>query len=384
MIMAQAYFDHNATSPLDERVLAAMMPWMQERFGNPSSRHGFGRVARQAVEEAREQVADAVGAHPSQVFFTSGGTEANNLAVRGMAAVLPPTQVVWGSIEHPCVAKPCQSLKAQGWTSRPLAVDDAGRFVMNDLAQALESPTGLVSVMLANNETGVCQDVAEVAKQARAAGAWVHTDAVQALGKIRLDFTELGVHAMSLSSHKIYGPKGVGALVLDKRIELMPQMTGGGHEKGLRAGTENVPGIVGFAAACELAVSRMEQDAERFCRMRDELETGVAALGGVIFGSDARRLANTSYFAIPGIEGETLLIALDRTGFAVASGSACASGSTEPSAVLMAMGVEPELAKGAIRVSLGRGNSMQQIEEFVRVLQVELERLRTLSSVAVM
>lgn len=384
MIMAQGYFDHNATTPLDESVLARMMPYMQEQFGNPSSRHGFGRAARQAVDEARERVADAVGAHPSQIIFTSGGTEANNLAIRGMAAALPPSQVIWGSIEHPCVAKPCQSLKAQGWMSRPLEADAAGRFDMNDLARALESTTGLVSVMLVNNETGVLQDVAEVAKQARAAGARVHTDAVQALGKVRLDFAELGVHAMSLSSHKVYGPKGVGALVLDKRVELMPQMTGGGHEKGLRAGTENVPGIVGFAAACELALGRMELDAERLGRMRDELEAGVAVLGGVIFGARAQRLANTSYFAFPGIEGETLLIALDRAGFAVASGSACASGSSEPSPVLLAMGVEPELAKGAIRVSLGRGNNMQQTESFIRVLQVELERLRALSAVAVM
>ena len=382
--MVQVYFDHNATTPLDEGVLSAMMPYMQGQFGNPSSRHGFGRVARQAVDEARERVASAVGAHSSQVIFTSGGTEANNLAIRGLAAVLPPAQVVWGSIEHPCVVKPCQSLKTQGWALRPLAVDSAGRFEMSDLAQALQKTTGLVSVMLANNETGVWQEVAEVAQQARAAGAWVHTDAVQALGKIKLDFARLGVHAMSLSAHKVYGPKGVGALVLDKRVELTPQMTGGGHEKGLRAGTENVPGIVGFAAACELAVGRLEQDAERLGRMRNQLEAGVAALGGEIFGARERRLANTSYFAFPGIEGETLLIALDRAGFAVASGSACASGSTEPSAVLLAMGIEPELAKGAIRVSLGRGNSMQQIEEFIRVMQAELERLRTLSAVAVM
>ncbi|PWB57958.1 MAG: cysteine desulfurase [Nitrosomonadales bacterium] len=382
--MVQVYFDHNATTPLDEGVLAAMMPWMQGQFGNPSSRHGFGRVARQAVEVARERVADAVGAHPSQVVFTSGGTEANNLAIRGMAAVLSPSQVVWGSIEHPCVAKPCLSLKMQGWALRPLAVDSAGRFDMVDLAQALQAKTGLVSVMLANNETGVLQDVAFIARQARAAGACVHTDAVQALGKIRLDFAALGVHAMSLSAHKVYGPKGVGALVLDKRVELLPQMTGGGHEKGLRAGTENVPGIIGFAAACELANGRMEQDGRRFGLMRAELEAGVAALGGVIFGARAQRLANTSYFAFPGVEGETLLMALDRAGFAVASGSACSSGSAEPSPVLLAMGVEPELAKGAVRVSLGRSNSMQQIEEFVRVLQVELERLRTLSAVAVM
>lgn len=382
--MVQVYFDHNATTPLDEGVLAAMMPWMQGQFGNPSSRHGFGRVARQAVEEARERVADAVGAHPSQVVFTSGGTEANNLAIRGMAAALPPSQVVWGSIEHPCVARPCRGLKAQGWAVRPLAVDNAGRFDMDDLSRALQVNTGLVSVMLANNETGVLQEVAFVARQARAAGAWVHTDAVQALGKIRLDFAALGVHAMSLSAHKVYGPKGVGALILDKRVELQPQMTGGGHEKGLRAGTENVPGIVGFAAACERANGRIEQDEQQLRRMRDELEAGVAALGGVIFGARAQRLVNTSYFAFPGIEGETLLMALDRAGFAVASGSACASGSAEPSPVLMAMGVEAELARGAIRVSLGRSNSEQQVAEFVRALQAELERLRSLSAIAVM
>lgn len=382
--MVQVYFDHNATTPLDEGVLAAMMPWMQGQFGNPSSRHGYGRAARQAVEEARERVAITAGTYPSQVIFTSGGTEANNLAIRGMAAALTPAQVVWSSIEHPCVARTCQSLKTQGWAGRQLGVNDAGRFDMSDLALALQTTTGLVSVMLANNETGVLQDVAEVAQRARAAGAWVHSDAVQALGKVRLDFAGLGVHAMSLSSHKIYGPKGVGALIIDKRVDLVPQMTGGGHERGLRAGTENVAGIVGFGAACELALDRMEQDAQRLGEMKDRLEAGVVILGARIFGSGAQRLANTSYFAFPGIEGETLLMALDRAGFAVASGSACSSGSAEPSPVLLAMGAEQELARGAIRVSLGRSNSMQQIEEFIRVLQVELERLRTLSAVAVM
>jgi cysteine desulfurase len=202
------------------------------------------------------------------------------------------------------------------------------------------------------------------------------------LGKIEVDFASLGVHAMSLSGHKIYGPKGVGALVVDKRVELMPQISGGGHEKGLRAGTENVPAIVGFGLACELADSRRLQDAERIGALRSETERGVAALGGVIFGSEVPRLANTSYFAFPGIEGETLLMALDRSGFAVASGSACSSGSAEPSAVLMAMGVAPALAKGAIRVSLGRANTGQQVQDFITVLQVELARLRSMLSVA--
>ncbi|BCB26690.1 cysteine desulfurase NifS [Sulfurimicrobium lacus] len=379
--MSQAYFDHNATTPLDDAVLAAMMPYLQDRFGNPSSRHGFGRGARQAVEEAREKVAATVGAHPSQVIFVSGGTEANNLAIRGMAAVLPVSQIVHSGIEHPSVAKPCRDLQQQGWKPRTVAVDRDGRCDMNDLAQSLRESTGLVSVMLANNETGVIQDVAAVAQSARAAGAWVHTDAVQALGKIEVDFASLGVHAMSLSGHKIYGPKGVGALVMDKRVELLPQISGGGHEKGLRAGTENVPAIVGFGVACELAVNRMLQDAERIGALRTEVERGVAALGGVVFGGAAPRLVNTSYFAFPGVEGETLLMALDRAGFAVASGSACSSGSTEPSAVLLAMGVAAELAKGAVRVSLGRANTRQQVQEFIAVLQVELGRLRSMLSV---
>lgn len=380
--MLQAYFDHNATTPLDEGVLAAMMPYFQGRFGNPSSRHGLGRSARQAVEEARERVAAAVGAHPSQVIFVSGGTEANNLAIRGMAAALEPSQVVWSSIEHPCVAKPCQGLRRSGWNVRSLAVDRDGRLDMIDFERALEQPTGLVSVMLANNETGVAQDVAAVAERTRAAGAWMHTDAVQALGKMKVDFADLGVHAMTLSGHKIYGPKGVGALVLDKRVELIPQISGGGHEKGLRAGTENVPGIVGFGAACERAVSRMRQDGARLGQLRDELEQDVTALGGVIFGQAVQRLANTGYFAFPGVEGETLLMALDRAGFAVASGSACSSGSTEPSPVLLAMGIEPELAKGAIRVSLGRDNSREEVQGFIRALRTELDRLRNMAAVA--
>ncbi len=376
--MVSVYFDHNATTPLDETVLAAMMPWLQGPCGNPSSRHALGRAARQAGEEARELVAAAVSAHPSQVIFVGGGTEANNLAIRGMAAALPPTQVVWSGVEHPCVDSPCRGLKSHGWKTRPLASDGDGRCDLDDLARALRETTGLVSVMLANNETGTIQDVAAVARQVRAAGAWMHTDAVQALGKMEVDFAALGVHAMSLSGHKIYGPKGVGALVLDKRVDLVPQLSGGGHEKGLRAGTENVPAIVGFGVACDLAARRWRPDGERLGALRTEMEQGVAELGGVVFGQTAERLANTSFFAFPGIEGETLVMALDRAGFAVASGSACSSGSADPSHVLLAMGVEPELAKGAVRVSLGRGNEREQVARFVRALRVELERLRAM------
>ena len=314
--MAPVYFDHNATAPLDEAVLAAMLPWLQGQYGNPSSRHVFGRAARQAVEEAREKVAGAAGAHPSQVVFTSGGTEANNFALRGIAAALPPMQVVWSGIEHPCVAKPCETLKGRGWKTRRLAVGRDGRCDMEGLARALREPTGLVSVMLANNETGVIQDVAAAARMARAAGALVRSDAVQALGKMEVDFAALGVHAMTLSAHKIYGPKGAGALIVDKRVELVSQIAGGGHERGLRAGTENVPAIVGFGVACELAARRWREDAGRLAALRKEIECGVAALGGTVFGQGPARLPNTSFFAFPGVEGETLVMALDRAGFA--------------------------------------------------------------------
>ena len=381
--MEPVYLDHNATTPLDEAVLSAMQPYFRQHFGNPSSRHELGRAARKAVDEARERVAAAVGAHPSQVVFTSGGTEANNLAIKGIAAGLPSSQVAVSGIEHPSVAKPAQELQSRGWKLRRLVTAGDGRLDMADLEQAVREPNGLVSVMLANNETGVVQDLAAVVECARAEGAWVHTDAVQALGKMSVDFAALGVHAMSLSGHKIYGPKGVGALVVDKRLEVAPLITGGGHEKGLRAGTENVPAIVGFGLACELAVKRLQEDSARLAGLRQRLEDGLNAAGAVLFGKGAPRLPNTSFFAFPGIEGETLLMALDRAGFEVASGSACSSGSAEPSPVLLAMGVEPALAKGAVRVSLGRNDTLGQVDEFIAALQRELQRLKSLSAIAI-
>jgi cysteine desulfurase len=287
------------------------------------------------------------------------------------------------AIEHPCVAKPAQELARSGWKVRKLAVGSDGHIDLADVEQALNVPTSIVSVMLANNETGVVQDVAAVAGKARAARAWMHTDAVQALGKIDVDFNALDVHAMTLSAHKIYGPKGVGALVLDKRIELKPLISGGGHEQGLRSGTENVPGIVGFGTACELAKSRMRDLALRLAAMRDQLERGLHGMGAVIFGAGAPRLPNTSYCAFPGIEGETLVIELDKAGFAVASGAACSSTSTEPSATLLAMGVAPELARGAVRVSFGKDNKPGQVEEFLDVLSATVARLRRLTAIAV-
>jgi cysteine desulfurase len=381
--MAPVYFDHNATTPLDEQVLAAMLPFMREHYGNAASRHALGTFARKALDRAREQVAALIKVEPVQVVFTSGGTEANNLLIKGAAGYLPPSQIAVSAIEHPCVAKPAQELGRQGWRVRKLAVAADGRVDLSDVATALQQLTGIVSVMLANNETGVIQNVAAVAEQARAAGALMHTDAVQALGKIPVDFSALKVQAMTLSAHKIYGPKGVGALIHDKRIALKPLLSGGGHQDGLRSGTENVSAIVGFGAACELAAQRIDAQTPRLTQMRKTLEQGVNALGAVIFGAAAQRVPNTSYFAFPDIDGETLVIELDKAGFAVASGAACSSTSTEPSATLLAMGVAPELARGAVRVSLGRDNQPAEVEEFLKVLSATLARLRRLTAIAV-
>ena len=381
--MEPVYFDHNATTPVDDRVFEAMLPYLRGRYGNASSRHDLGTAARRAVDAARQQVAALVNVQPSQVIFVSGGTEANNLFIKGAAGYLKPTQIAVSAIEHPCVAKPAQELGRQGWKVRKLAVTRRGEIDSADVEQALKEPTGIVSVMLANNETGVIQDVAAVAARARAAKAWMHTDAVQALGKIPVDFAALNVHAMTISAHKIYGPKGAAALVVDKRLQLRPIIHGGGHEQGLRSGTENVPAIVGFGAACELAAGRIGELAQRQGAMRARLEQGLHEMGAAIFGEDAPRIPNTSYFAFKGILGETLVIELDKAGYAVAPGAACSSANPEPSATLLSMGADPELALGAVRFSLGAGNTLPQVDDFLRALKAVVTRLRSLTAMAV-
>jgi cysteine desulfurase len=317
-----------------------------------------------------------------QVVFTSGGTEANNLFITGAAATREPAQVAVSAIEHPCVLEPAKQLKRRGWTVAEIGVDAEGVVRADALAAALQAATGIVSIMLANNETGVIQPVAALGEQARAARAVMHTDAVQAFGKIPVRFGELNVQAMSISSHKIYGPKGAGALIVDKRLDLQPLLAGGGHERGMRSGTENVPAIVGFGAAAELAKQGQDAEAGRLAPLRARLEAGVLQRGGRIFGAGAPRLPNTSYFAFPGVEGETLVMQLDAAGFAVASGAACSSHHSGPSRVLLAMGVESSLAGRAVRASLGRGNDAQQVDSFLAALDAVLDRLKRLAAMA--
>lgn len=391
---APVYLDHNATTPVDPGVLEAMLPYLRGNsgFGNASSRHSYGREARRAIDQARQQVAAAVGAHPTEVVFASGGSEANNLFLKGVTSCMRlGTQapvVAISAVEHPCVREAARDLvRAQpAWTLHEIAVDARGRVDAADYARILALRPRVLSVMLANNETGVLQSVAQLAQQAAPSGAWFHTDAVQALGKLELNFRELnaaGVHAMTLSAHKIHGPKGAGALVRDKRVELRPLISGGGQEGGLRSGTENVAAIVGFGRACELAVERLTVSRERLLGLRSDLERGLLRMGATVFALGAERLPNTTYFALPEIDGETLVGKLDQAGFAVASGAACSSVSPEPSHVLQAMGVAPEFARGAIRVSFGGDNTSEQAKAFLAVLDKTVAGLQRMTALAV-
>jgi cysteine desulfurase len=361
------YLDHNATTPIDDRVLETMLPFLKMFFGNPSSLYRHGRLVRSAIDSAREQIAALVGVQPAQLIFTSGGTEANNLA---LMAIKPGAKLAISAVEHPSISEPAEQLAGLGHELKLIGVDGNGLVTQEAIDEIIQYKPALVSIMLANNETGVIQDVARYAQQLRDKGIIVHTDAVQALGKIPVDFNHLGVHMMSLSSHKIYGPKGCGALVVSKEVSLKPMLLGGGQEQGFRAGTENVPAIIGFGKAGELAGSELAQRAEYLLKLRKFLEDRLTGIPGIsIFAKDAERLPNTVQFGIEGMDGEMLLMKLDQKGIAVSSGSACASGGGKPSPVLAAMGVAAELAKSAIRISLGKSNTESEIIEFTNLLE---------------
>ncbi len=378
------YLDHNATTALDERVLQTMLPYLCEEYGNPSSLHQPGRRARAALDTAREQVAALVNAHPSQVVFTSGGTEANNLALKGVATRCAPGLLALSAAEHASVMGPAQALARQGWQLEHVMLDGSGRLDGDSLQSVLDSCPALLALMMANNETGVLFDVAGVAAATREAGTVLLVDAVQAVGKLPVDFAASGAHLMSLSAHKIYGPKGVGALIVDKALDIEPLLHGGGQEKGRRAGTENVAAIAGFGKAAELALAELEQRRTHMRELQRHLEQRLRAEIAkiVLFGAEAERLPNTTYFAIPGIDGETLLGTLDQAGMAVASGSACGSGDVDPSHVLLAMGVEHGLASAAVRVSLGKDSRREEIDAFVDQLKTQVKTLQSFGSLA--
>ena len=382
--MEGIYLDYNSTTPTAPEVVEAMRPFFTENFANPSNVHAFGRRAAGPTAAAREKVAELLGADsPEEIVFTGGGSEADNLAVKGAAYALRERgrHVVTSAIEHPAVLVSCEWLAEEGWDVTFLAPDEAGVISPAKLEAALRDDTVLVSIMHANNEVGTIEPIAELAAVARARGVLFHTDAVQTVGKIAVDVKDLGVDLLAISAHKFYGPKGVGALYVRDGVELVPVIHGGHQEEGRRAGTHNTPGIIGLAAALELACANCREEAERLRRLRDRLKDGILALPGpVVFMTPARHaMPNTLNVCFPGIDGEALMLALDGEGISAATGSACASGSGEPSHVHTAMGCPPEVARGSIRFSLGKYIRPEDIERVLEVLPPAVERLRAVS-----
>lgn len=375
------YLDHAATTPVDPEVLAAMRPYLEGTFGNPSSIHRYGQDARRGLDLARERVATLIGADPEEVIFTSGGTEADNLALFGTFSIPPfrTGHLVTSAIEHQAVLGPAKALEETGVSVTRLGVTEGGIVRPSDLAESLTEATRLVSVMLVNNDVGTIQPVADIAQATRPKGICLHTDGVQAVGKISIDVEALGVDMLSMSSHKIYGPKGAGALFVRRTARIAPILFGGHHESKKRAGTENLPAIAGFGKACEIAAERLTSDAAAISGRRDRLESGLlsAVPDAVRIGDADSRVPGTTNIAFPGVEGDGLLMALDIKGVAVSIGSACTSDTKAPSHVLEAMGVPAVLARGAIRFTLGRDNTDLEIDETVKIVADMVERLKT-------
>ena len=382
------YFDHNATTPVAPAVAEAMAQALVEDFGNASSVHHFGQRAKARLDEARSEIATLLHAEPSEIVFTSGGTESDNLALRGVAEALEPTgrrHLVASAIEHEGVLVTLKALTRRGWKTTLLSVDSTGILRPEVLEASLTDQTAIVSVMHANNEIGTIQPIVELARLAHARGALFHTDAVQSVGKIPVDVRALGVDLLSLSAHKFNGPKGAGALWIKRGTRLTAHTTGGKHERSRRAGTENVPAIVGLGVAARLAAAKLAADAARLASLRDQLEEGVLARvpGTAVNGMRDPRVPNTTNISFEGVEAESLLIALDLEGIAVSTGSACSSGTLEPSHVLRAMGLPSHRTQNSIRLSLGAGNTPQQVDYLLSKLPPVVEKLRSLTRVAV-
>jgi len=379
------YLDHNATTPVDEAVADAMGRALRDTYGNPSSVHHFGQRAKALLDDARTEVAAVVGGDPSEIVFTSGGTEADNFALRGVADALEATgrrHLVAPAIEHEAVINTLKALSRRGWTTTLLPVEASGVVAVDALREVVTDQTALVSVMLANNEIGTIQPVEAVATLAHERGALVHTDAVQAVGKLPVDVKALGVDFLSLSAHKFNGPKGVGALWIRRGARLTALLTGGRHERNRRAGTENIPGIVGLGAAARVARTKLADEPERLRVLRDRLEEGVLERvpGTARNGAADPRVTNTSNISFDGVEAESLLIALDLEGIAVSTGSACSSGTLEPSHVLRAMGLPTHRTQNSLRFSLGAGNTAAEIDLVLERLPRAVARLRALTA----
>lgn len=375
------YLDHAATTPVRREVLEAMLPYFSEHWGNPSSIYAAGRRARQALDESRETIARAIGAKPREIVFTSGGTEADNLAVKGIAwaASARGRHIVTSAIEHHAVLHACQVLERSGFEVTYLPVDRWGRVDPDELAAAIGEHTILVSIMAASNEVGTVQPIAEIGAVCRERRVAFHTDAVQAAGAMPLDVNELGVDLLSLGAHKLYGPKGIGALFVRQGTQLLPQLQGGAQERQRRAGTENVPLAVGFARAMELAAQDRDRENARQAALRDRLIAALTAIDGVeLTGHATERLPNSASIVIDGVEGGDLIAALDVAGIAASTGSACTSGSLEPSHVLLAMGISPQLAHGSLRLTVGRGTTADEVGHAVDAVGEAVTRLRAM------
>ncbi len=381
------YFDHSATTPLDPEVLQAMTPYLTEEFGNASSVYGLGQRARQAIDQARDEVAASYGVQAKEVIFTSGGTEGDNLAWRGIADRNRDRgqHLITSTIEHDAVLRSADALEAEGFEVTRLPVDHHGLVDPNDLARALRRDTVLVSIMHANNEIGTIEPLKELVAVTREhSSAYVHTDAVQSTGKIRTRVDELGVDLLSMSAHKLHGPKGVGCLVVRSGVRLEPQMLGGGHERNRRAGTENVAGIVGLAKALTIADRDMVVNTEHMTHLRDRLIEGVLdrVPRSELTGHPTRRLPHHASFLFQEVEGESLLLQLDMEGIAASSGSACTSGSLEASHVILALGYPRDRALGSLRLSLGKGNTEEEVDLLLDRLPGMVSRLRTMTPIS--
>jgi len=381
--MRRIYLDHAATTPTDPEVVKAMLPYFTDAFGNPSSIYSYGQEARGAIEEARTKVAELIGARSEEIIFTSGGTEADNFALKGIAYANEHkgNHIVTTSVEHHAVMEPCKFLERKGFNITYLPVDGYGMVAPQDVKKAITDKTILISVMHANNEVGTIEPIEEIAKIAKEAGAYFHTDAVQTVGHIPANVDELGVDLLSISAHKFYGPKGVGALYVRKGTKLAPFMHGGEQEKRHRAGTENVPAIVGLSKAVELAQEVMSQETEQLTYLRDKLINGLLERIDHIHlnGHPLKRLPNNANVSVDFVEGESMLLNLDLESICVSTGSACSSSSLEPSHVLLALGLPPEQAHCSLRFTLGRGNTEEDIERVLEVLPRVVAKLRAMS-----